>query len=183
MTHDQLVTAAFSWLVRYHRCPVVAAELVTGAGETPDVIGWTSGGATILIECKASRADFTRDKHKYFRRTPQAGMGRTRYFCAPAGLLKPEEMPPGWGLVQVGVKTLTVAKESECPCPDAECWHSGAFETRAHENEAVVLMSLIRRLAGPGVRGKARVHIRAYTLDERGNTVVPATATRPVGVA
>ena len=174
MTHAQLVDAAFHWLKTHERCPVVVAELVTSAGETADVIGWTSGGASILIECKASRADFMADRRKHFRREPEVGMGSRRYYCAPLGVLRADEMPPGWGLLNPTPTRMVVAKPSECPCSDEECWHHGAFEKRAHTKEAVVLMSLIRRLAGPGVRGKARVFIRAYTLDEKGNTVAPA---------
>ncbi len=66
--------------------------------ELPDAIGWKRGWS-ILVECKVSRGDFLRDKHKVARQ--RVGMGQSRYFMTPKGLLKPEELPPGWGLLEV----------------------------------------------------------------------------------
>ena len=62
MTHSELVELASRQLKRW-RCVPVLCELVTysSSGEIPDAIGWTSRNS-ILFECKASRADFLRDK-------------------------------------------------------------------------------------------------------------------------
>ena len=84
---------------------IVITELSTSCSETPDAIGFDAGGFSTLIECKASRADFHADNKKYFRRSPETGMGHRRYFMAPVGLLKPEIMPDGWGLIEVYTKT------------------------------------------------------------------------------
>jgi hypothetical protein len=98
LTHDQLVAAGRRWLSRNHG--VVATELVSGAGETPDVIGWSGTGGSTVIECKVSRSDFLADAKKYFRRTPNLGMGTFRYYLTPPGLLAVEELPERWGLLE-----------------------------------------------------------------------------------
>lgn len=105
LTHAQLVTAAYDWILKRGRCGVAFREFRTGAsnGEHPDVIGFYCGGS-VLIECKASRADFLADRQKMFRKHPQLGMGTIRYYCCPKGLLKKEELPEGWGLLEIDEK-------------------------------------------------------------------------------
>lgn len=101
-THDTLVKIAHRWLAQ--RCGFVFAELCacTSNGEIPDAIGFRSGGISLLIECKATRSDFLSDKSKRFRRDPSRGMGNFRWYLAPSGVIEREELPQGWGLIQVG---------------------------------------------------------------------------------
>lgn len=105
MTHAMLVQIAYKWVLR-NGCGVAFREFRTLAcnGEFPDVIGFSSGGHSVLIECKVSRADFQADKKKTFRSTPELGMGCYRFFCCPKGLLQEEDIPAGWGLIEVDVK-------------------------------------------------------------------------------
>jgi len=100
MIHEKLVEKAVRWL-RSYGCGVVLSEQSSHSGETPDAIGWKRACHSVLVECKLSRADFLADRDKPFRRTPQAGMGCERYYLAPRGLLKPLELPAGWGLLEV----------------------------------------------------------------------------------
>lgn len=100
MTHSELVKAAQKWLLKTQSCSFALAELVTYLPEIPDAIGF-SHQRSILVECKASRADFLADKKKYFRRIPQEGLGDFRYFMVEDGLIKPEEVPQKWGLIYV----------------------------------------------------------------------------------
>lgn len=102
LTHMQLVYAAYDWILKRGGCGVAFKEFKTGAsnGEIPDVIGFYSGGSTV-IECKVSRSDFLSDKNKMFRRYPEQGMGDHRYYCCPTGLIKAEDLPTGWGLLYV----------------------------------------------------------------------------------
>jgi hypothetical protein len=102
LSHANLVTAAYKWVLKNGACGVAFREFRTNCcnGEHPDVIGFNSGGS-VLIECKASRADFFADRNKSFRQTPALGMGDIRYYCCPKGLLKKEELPEGWGLLEV----------------------------------------------------------------------------------
>lgn len=101
-THRQLVEIAYSWVLKTCGCGVAFKEFHTAAcnGEQPDVIGFSSGRSTI-VEVKVSRSDFLADKRKHFRHTPQLGMGDHRYYCCPEGMIMPDELPTGWGLVYV----------------------------------------------------------------------------------
>ena len=96
MTHTELTHYAERWL-RSLGCGFVFRELVSYASEIPDAVGFTSGHS-ILVECKVSRADFLRDKKKWFRRAGN-GIGQYRYYACPTGLILPSELPERWGLV------------------------------------------------------------------------------------
>jgi hypothetical protein len=91
--------------------------------EIPDAIGWLRSGISLLIECKASRGDFLSDAVKPSRRSGKAGvsggpepsnaeppikpprktegLGAYRFYLAPSGLLHPDELPEGWGLLEL----------------------------------------------------------------------------------
>ncbi len=110
MTHDELVIRAVRWLAGTKRCGLVVDELVTSASETPDAIGWRYGGVfSILVECKVSVSDFHADKRKMHRKTGP-GMGWERWYMTPPGLLKPEMIPEGWGLVEADKRCMVVVK-------------------------------------------------------------------------
>ncbi|MES2367661.1 MAG: hypothetical protein V4563_17425, partial [Pseudomonadota bacterium] len=100
-THKSLVKKAGAWLRNRKNCGVVMEELATQNTETPDALGFHGAGGSILIECKVSRADYLADKNKIFRRCEEIGMGDSRYFAAPKGLLSPNELPDGWGLLEM----------------------------------------------------------------------------------
>ena len=55
----------------------------------------------MLVECKVSRADFLADREKPFRQKPESGVGCERYYLAPRGLIRLQELRPGWGLLEV----------------------------------------------------------------------------------
>jgi hypothetical protein len=105
MTHEKLVRTAVAWL-RSYGCGVVLSEQCCASGETPDAIGWKRGCHSVIVECKISRADFFIDREKPFRRKPEKGMGCERFYLTPAGLLQPEELPAGWGLLEINGKTV-----------------------------------------------------------------------------
>lgn len=98
MTHKELVDVGYRWVMK--RCGFAFKELVTVNKEIPDVIGFNSCG-TFLLEAKTSRADFLCDKKKEFRQNPEKGMGDWRFFIVPKGLVTIEELPKGWGLIEV----------------------------------------------------------------------------------
>jgi hypothetical protein len=99
MTHAQLVERAVRWLRRY-RCGVVLSEQACVSGEMPDAIGWKQGCHSVLVECKVTRADFLADRSKPFRQKPEKGVGSERFYLTPAGVVKIEELPAGWGLLE-----------------------------------------------------------------------------------
>jgi hypothetical protein len=100
MTHAQLVERAVRWL-RSYRCGVVLSEQACVSGEMPDAIGWKRANHSVLIECKVTRADFLADRGKPFRLKPEQGVGSERFYLTPPALLKPEELPTGWGLLEL----------------------------------------------------------------------------------
>ena len=100
MTHVQLVELAVRWLRRY-RCGVVLSEQACVSGEVPDAIGWKQACHSVLVECKVTRADFLADRDKPFRKKSERGVGSERFYLTPPGLVKNEELPAGWGLLEL----------------------------------------------------------------------------------
>jgi hypothetical protein len=99
MTHPQLVERAVRWL-RSYRCGVVLSEQACVSGEMPDAIGWKRANHSVLVECKVTRADFLADRAKPFRTKPEQGVGSERFYLTPPSLVKIEELPAGWGLLE-----------------------------------------------------------------------------------
>lgn len=100
MTHAQLVEKAIRWLRRY-RCSVVLSEQACVSGEMPDAIGWKQASHSVLVECKVTRADFLADRAKPFRQKPEKGVGSERFYLSPPGMIRIEELPVGWGLLEL----------------------------------------------------------------------------------
>lgn len=138
-THKKLVKRMAAWLKGTKRMTVVCAELSTRNSETPDVIGWIGGAASVLIECKVSRPDFLADAKKFFRRHADMGMGDKRYVAAPPGLIRPDELPDKWGLLEptpyTGMKGDYIREVVEAQP-----------QKSSKRNECVMLMSALRRL-------------------------------------
>ncbi|RLC67765.1 MAG: hypothetical protein DRH97_04405 [Chloroflexi bacterium] len=102
MTHDELIERAIKWLYGTERCWAVLSEVHSNAREIPDAIGWQFGGrVSILVECKTSRSDFFADAHHKFAHRDYLGMGNYRYYMTVPGLVKVEELPEKWGLLEV----------------------------------------------------------------------------------
>ena len=100
MTHAQFVERAVRWL-RAYRCGVVLSEQACVSGEMPDAIGWKRASHSVLVECKVTRADFLADRGKPFRLKPEKGVGCERFYLTPPALVKIEELPVGWGLLEL----------------------------------------------------------------------------------
>ena len=99
--HAQLVTRAVDWLRRNYKCGIILAEQYCATGEVPDVIAWKGFCKSVLVECKVSRADFLADTNKPFRQKPEEGLGSQRFYMAPAGMIRAEELPEHWGLLEL----------------------------------------------------------------------------------
>jgi len=111
MTHAQLVEKAVRWL-RAYRCGVVLSEQACVSGEMPDAIGWKRACHSVLVECKITRADFLADRVKPFRRKPAKGVGCERFYLTPPTLIKPDELPTGWGLLECHRGRIEVVRAS-----------------------------------------------------------------------
>lgn len=78
-------------------------------GEIVDAIGFRAGvygECSVVVECKTSRADYVADRLKPHRQNPATAMGLYRYFLAPEGLLRADELPAAWGLIEVTDKGI-----------------------------------------------------------------------------
>ena len=105
--HDYLVERAGRWLKGSFGCSVVLLEqkALTSTGEQPDAIGWVSD-RSILVECKSSRSDFLRDKHKWHRHYP-GSVGGWRFYLTDPGVVNGEcEIPDGWGVYEIRGRTV-----------------------------------------------------------------------------
>jgi len=67
----------------------------------PDALGWKQACHSVLVECKVTRSDFLADRAKPFRQKSEKGVGNERFYLAPPGMIKVEELPAGWGLLQI----------------------------------------------------------------------------------
>ena len=111
VTHQDLCRRAVRWLKGTKRCGVVFSE-VEGWGEIADVIGWRLGGVwSTLVEVKTSRGDFLRDRKKSHRKLGM-GMGRERFYLAPRGLIAPDELVDGWGLIVPACSQIRVLRKA-----------------------------------------------------------------------
>ena len=135
MTHARLVSMAVQWLRRY-RCGVVLSEQVCLSGEMPDAIGWKKACHSVLVESKVSRGDFFADREKPFRQTPELGVGCERYYLTPRGLLRIEELPSGWGLLEVCGREIELVKASA----------KNLRSVAGFENEMNLLLASLRRV-------------------------------------
>lgn len=105
--HYELCCEAAKWLrrgkgpIRYcGKWKYVAVELCAVGAENCDVWAF-NGDRTLVIEVKTSRRDFLNDKKKWWR-TNEANnykAGNLRYYLAPEGIIKTEDLPEGWGLL------------------------------------------------------------------------------------
>ncbi|SES12087.1 hypothetical protein SAMN04487958_107178 [Vreelandella subterranea] len=112
-THAELCAVAVKWLKRPnsnngHGCHVAVSEVRSGwTGEIPDAIGFRQSGhppsdGSVVVEVKVSRGDFLSDKKKPHR--IEGGLGNWRYFMCPEGMIQPDELPEGWGLLWVNAR-------------------------------------------------------------------------------
>ncbi|WP_422101982.1 adenylosuccinate synthase [Vreelandella sp.] len=109
-THAELCAIAVKWLKRPnsnngHGCHVAVSEVRSGwTGEIPDAIGFRQSGyapsdGSVVVEVKVSRSDFLADRKKPHR--IEGGLGNWRYFMCPEGMIQPDELPEGWGLLWI----------------------------------------------------------------------------------
>jgi hypothetical protein len=111
MTHQKLVEKAVAWL-RQYGCGVVLSEQSCASGETPDAIGWKRGCHSVVVECKISRGDFLVDQQKPFRLKSGHGMGCERFYLTPSDLLSADELPSGWGLLELRGREVEIVRQS-----------------------------------------------------------------------
>lgn len=138
-------------------CHLVASEMIN-SGEQADAIGWSSGGWSTLIECKASRADFLRDAEKFYRRHEDMGMGLERYYLTAPGVIREDDDLDGWGHIEAPHPTHLSKLVFRKP--------SKAFECHRRHELAALIQAV--RMAGSMVDhqiGRAFVYLQPYDND------------------
>lgn len=160
MNHTDLCNLAVKWLRRPASqggpgCNVAASEC-TGSysGEITDAIGFRSVGDeqhSVVVEAKVTRSDFLADANKPHRSGLVAGMGVFRYYLAPTGLIQVEEVPAGWGLIEVsprGALKVRCGHTLERPLKDLGWRRDYSKWRHAHnaEREKALLVRLLARV-------------------------------------
>jgi hypothetical protein len=79
----------------------------------PDAMGWKGKCHSVLVECKVSRADFLADAGKPWRVNPAIALGCERYYLAVRGLLSPDELSDGWGLLELHARRVSVVRRAK----------------------------------------------------------------------
>lgn len=162
ITHDLLCLLAEKFLTRNSFGVVFHDKFkaVTSTGEQPDCLGFRNG-VSCLIECKISRSDFLADKKKKFRINPELGMGDWRFYLAPTGLIKIEDIPIGWGLLETDGRVVRKVQGF----PSNTDWYNKPF-TCNKQAECDYLYSACRRMV---IRGHFKEIYDGVVIEERNN--------------
>lgn len=74
---------------------------------------WQSSAyRSVAYEIKVSRADFDREIRDPDKRLAAENLADECFFVVPAGLLRPDEVPEGWGLIVATANGLKVVKKA-----------------------------------------------------------------------
>lgn len=95
LTHNDLCEIGVKWVRATKTCFFVDKEIHAPTGQIPDVLG-LNFNHSIMIECKTSRSDFFNDKKK---NNYGSTTGKYRFYLCPGGLIKPEDLDDGYGLL------------------------------------------------------------------------------------
>lgn len=145
LTHSELCVLACKFLqnngfkVAFHDRFVAAVS----TGEQPDALGFRNL-ASCLIEVKCSRSDFLADRRKRFRIEPELGMGDWRFFMCEPGIITPDDLPHGWGLLHV--KNGRVYKVHGWPGNAMWCTKSSKPFVANKQAECDYMYSALRRM-------------------------------------
>lgn len=143
ITHDDLCLVAEKFLYKQNFGVVFHDKFKanSASGEQPDCLGFRSG-LSCLIECKTSRSDFLVDKRKKFRVDPTLGLGDWRFFLTPVGLVRVDELPTGWGLLETDGKRVTKV----FGFPNNTDWYSSKPFIGNKQAECDYMYSALRRM-------------------------------------
>lgn len=145
--HETLSAQGVKWFKR-QGFGVIAADLAAmGCRERADVIAFRSQCSAVM-EAKASRGDFLSDAKKPERKV--GGVGLYRFYICPPGMIQPDELPSGWGLLYGdGKKVIEIVRPlgNVWPGPDTKFSSWAAFQHQNDLNaERRILYSISRRL-------------------------------------
>lgn len=99
-THKEVADIITAYFMASGRIRIICKEMRSKLKEVPDIYAVDRRG-TYMVEVKVSHKDFLADAKKPSRKRPKEGLGKWRYYACPEGIIKPEEVPPKWGLIYV----------------------------------------------------------------------------------
>ena len=113
MTHSELISVGWfiaefimrQYLVGRSDMLITYEPGMVSLPESPDIIALSKKfrlkEPSVVVECKATRADFLKDRKKPFRVYPDKGMGMFRAYVTNPGIAMEGEVPEGWLLYEV----------------------------------------------------------------------------------
>lgn len=128
-------------------------------GEEADAIGW-EGSMCTMIECKTSVGDWKRDGEKLFRRCPEMGIGKLRYYCTEPRLLWRDHLPPRWGLLEWDGRRMRVVVQA------------GMQQEVNQRKEVAILLSALRRT---GTHAPSGVSVKVYSMQTKCRATLSVT--------
>lgn len=160
--HEEIVAASVRWLRRNGCAAILCDPFKAGLREQPDAIGWRDG-ISLVVEVKASRSDFLADAKKPHRIDPADAVGDWRFYAAPAGVVKVEDLSAGWGLLEWDGRCLKPSHG----VPLGNCnWHGAPFRDTSNKRaETQLLVSAIHRpefVPRRGARLRQGIHFEAW---------------------
>ena len=159
LTHADLTHRAYRWLLGAGKCDVAVtergAQVEQIGAEIADAIGWGWNGQSTMIEVKMSHSDFVADAAKPHRAA--YGLGSLRYFMCARGVIQPDEIPEGWGLLYATAHRVNVIREATARPPDE----------RRERLEKRLLIDLLRRVYQRGFEDVIRLPWNDWLFDQR----------------
>ncbi|AVO22916.1 hypothetical protein HWB57_gp076 [Erwinia phage vB_EamM-Bue1] len=140
ITHSEGCAIAAQYLKTKFNCGIVFIEPNPWANsEAPDAIGFRPNNTSILMEVKVSRGDFRSDFSKPHRVNAERGMGDYRFYVCPEGLIKPDELPPKWGLfyftARGSLRPVVVPRSFSSLQPPCAQFDYAMKQYKKHENK------------------------------------------------
>lgn len=136
--HEELCALGARWCKRNGFSIIATNIQSTGSQEKPDVIAFRSD-CSLLIEAKVSRGDFFADRNKTSRNASE-GLGLYRFYIAPHGMISPDELPVGWGLLEKEGRSIKV-KVGPMISPKDNLWPSEGISNLQSSSHARRWMS------------------------------------------
>ena len=143
MTHNELVDLSHKFVLKNMSCGFAVKEIKTVEKEIVDVLGFGAHNHSILIEVKVSRQDFLKDAKKSFRKNPEEGVGKYRFYCCPKDLIKIEDLPNNWGLIYCENNKLEIVHNPYCKSLKGNIY-TGGFNYNK-DVERAIMNSALRR--------------------------------------
>ena len=143
--HEHLCQKGVSWLKRNGFGVAAMNVWALGSRERVDCIGYRQQ-CSAMIEVKDSRSDFLAD-----RKNPErlaGGVGTYRFYLAPTGLIAVNDLPAGWGLLQLSGRAIQMVYGPKGNLwPSAESAVGSEWEAFVHSPCSVAERSILYTIA------------------------------------